>query len=70
MEGKAEMMDMTYLKGYEGQWVALTPDLRQIVGNGKTLAEAAAGAAKKGVANPVFEKVPPANCGLAMSFSA
>lgn len=43
----------------DGAWVALAPDTYARIGNGHTLADAAAAARARGVAHPVFLKLAP-----------
>ena len=64
------LVDLTHLKPYEGQWVALSPDDQRVVGHGATLAEAAKQAVDQGCPQPIFEKVPPSSRGLAMRLIA
>jgi hypothetical protein len=47
------------LKNYEDQWVALTPDKLEVVGNGADVKEAKEKARQKGFTEVVYYKVFP-----------
>ncbi len=46
---------------YSGLWIAWNADQTEIVGSGRTLAEAKEAARAKGEMEPLFAKVPKAN---------
>ncbi|MBI4356253.1 MAG: hypothetical protein HY597_07415 [Candidatus Omnitrophica bacterium] len=52
-------IDLTKLLApYKGEWVALSQDEQQVLGHGKTIDEALAGAKKYGEHRPIIIKAP------------
>ncbi len=52
-----------------GEWVALTSDMRKMIGHGKTVEEAVQKAKAAGVESPFLLRMPTPNVGVAASHS-